>query len=43
MKHAAHPYYGAMLVLLSSIVFSSKAIMVKLAYVYQVDAASLIA
>ncbi len=42
MKHAAHPYYGAILVLLSSIFASSKAIMVKLAYVYQIDATSLI-
>lgn len=42
MKHATHPYYGAMLVLLSSIFASSKAIMVKLAYVYQIDATSLI-
>ncbi|SDK51319.1 EamA domain-containing membrane protein RarD [Methylophilus rhizosphaerae] len=42
MKQSPHPYYGAILVLLSSIVFSSKAIMVKLAYVYHVDAASLI-
>lgn len=43
MKHAIHPYYGAMLVLLSSIFASSKAIMVKLAYVYHIDTASLIA
>jgi drug/metabolite transporter (DMT)-like permease len=43
MKQSTHPYYGAMLVLLSSIAFSSKAIMVKLAYVYHVDAANLIA
>lgn len=43
MKESTHPYYGATLVLLSSIVFSSKAIMVKLAYVYHVDAANLIA
>lgn len=43
MKESTHPYYGAMLVLLSSIAFSSKAIMVKLAYVYHIDAATLIA
>lgn len=43
MKHATHPYYGAMLVLLSSIFASSKAIMAKLAYVYHIDTASLIA
>lgn len=43
MKDSPHPYYGAMLVLLASIAFSSKAIMVKLAYVYHIDAASLIA
>jgi drug/metabolite transporter (DMT)-like permease len=42
MKDATHPYYGAMLVLLSSVAFSSKAIMVKLAYAYHVDAATLI-
>jgi len=43
MKESTHPYYGAMLVLLSSVAFSSKAIMVKLAYVYHIDAATLIA
>lgn len=43
MKSSSHPYYGAMLVLLSSVAFSSKAIMVKLAYAYHVDAATLIA
>lgn len=43
MKDATHPYYGAMLVLLSSVAFSSKAIMVKLAYAYHIDAATLIA
>jgi drug/metabolite transporter (DMT)-like permease len=43
MKHATHPYYGAMLVLLSSIFASSKAIMAKLAYVYHIDTSSLIA
>lgn len=42
-EDSPHPYYGAMLVLLSSVAFSSKAIMVKLAYVYHVDAATLIA
>jgi drug/metabolite transporter (DMT)-like permease len=34
---------GTLMVLISSIAFSSKAIMVKLAYVYHIDAASLIA
>lgn len=43
MKESTHPYYGAMLVLLSSVAFSSKAIMVKLAYVYHIDAETLIA
>lgn len=43
MHHSKHPYFGTLLVLLSSIAFSSKAIMVKLAYVYHVDAATLIA
>lgn len=43
MNKATHPYYGAMLVLLSSIGFSSKAIMVKLAYAYHIDASTLIA
>ncbi|WP_029147410.1 DMT family transporter [Methylophilus sp. 5] len=43
MKQSTHPYYGAMLVLLSSVAFSSKAIMVKLAYVYHIDAETLIA
>ena len=43
MKDSTHPYYGAMLVLLSSVAFSSKAIMVKLAYVYHVDTEALIA
>ncbi len=43
MKHSSIPYSGALLVLLSSIAFSSKAIMVKLAYVYHIDAATLIA
>lgn len=42
MKHATHPYYGAMLVLLSSIFASSKAIMAKLAYVYHIDTTSMI-
>lgn len=42
-QHSQHPYLGTMLVLLSSIAFSSKAIMVKLAYVYHIDAATLIA
>ncbi len=43
MKDSTHPYYGAMLVLVSSVAFSSKAIMVKLAYAYHLDAATLIA
>jgi len=43
MKDSSHPYYGAMLVLLSSVAFSSKAIMVKLAYVYHIDTETLIA
>lgn len=42
MKQSEHPYYGATLVLLSSVFASSKAIMVKLAYVYHIDTASLI-
>lgn len=41
--YSKHPYFGTTLVLLSSVAFSSKAIMVKLAYVYQIDAATLIA
>lgn len=43
MKDSPHPYYGAILVLLSSVAISSKAIMAKLAYAYHVDAATLIA
>lgn len=43
MKESSHPYYGAMLVLVSSVAISSKAIMVKLAYVYHIDTETLIA
>jgi len=43
MKDSPHPYYGAMLVLVSSVAISSKAIMVKLAYVYHIDTETLIA
>lgn len=42
-RHSEHPYLGTLLVLLSSVAFSSKAIMVKLAYAYPLDAATLIA
>ncbi|HEY3299542.1 MAG TPA: DMT family transporter [Methylophilaceae bacterium] len=38
-----HIYFGSIMVLVSAIAFSSKAIIVKLAYVYAVDAATLIA
>lgn len=42
-KHLITPLTGIVLVLLSSVAFSSKAIMVKLSYLYAIDAASLIA
>lgn len=42
-KQVITPITGTLLVLLSSVAFSSKAIMVKLSYAYAIDAASLIA
>lgn len=42
-KHPQHGWVGTLLVLLASVAVSSKAIIVKLAYVYPIDAASLIA
>jgi drug/metabolite transporter (DMT)-like permease len=41
--HIKQSYIGILMVLVASIAFSSKAIMVKLAYVYSVNAATLIA
>jgi drug/metabolite transporter (DMT)-like permease len=38
-----HIFFGSIMVLVSAIAFSSKAIIVKLAYIYAVDAATLIA
>ncbi|HAJ72150.1 MAG TPA: EamA family transporter [Methylophilaceae bacterium] len=40
---ARHAFAGTLMVLVSSVAFSSKAILVKLAYAYHIDAASLIA
>jgi len=43
MHTQQHKFMGTLMVFISSIAFSSKAIMVKLAYEYPIDAASLIA